>query len=890
MRRDLYEFGSPGADLIRSGPEYDYVGASLGADIVYGGAGNDRLMGGTDANAYYGEEDHDYIRTGPAVATAAVAAADTDRIEGGEQSDNLFGGVGNDIVYAGKATDDINLGGTNAQGDWILGGKGDDQVFGSRELDFVNGGGGRDIAFGGAGDDVLLGDGDNDFFLNTTSIPFTNADIGKAARHTWVNNSWQTRTASMLGPGEAISVPLTPDRHFEWSITRTGDAFTFTPAVSHGTLVRVDTEGASDELHGGPGSDWMAGQAGDDTLFGEDGDDRLFGDDPVALPAGSLPGKDVLRGSNGNDRLFGNESDDALYGDDGDDVLYGDDDADTVGGQDRLFGGRGNDKLFGGRGADVLFGNDGDDNPLVGEAGDDEIYGDAGNDVLVGDGGSGTAGNDRLHGGDGNDQLMGENGNDHLSGGAGADQLSGDAGDDTLVGGIGADTLTGGAGNDRYQFGYGDDSGPGETVITDSSGMNRIAFEAGVFPQQVRLQVSGGDLVVLYGDSDRIRVAGGAAGGVIGTYEFGDGRVLTHAELMNLVAGTKDGSMKAMAPTDFGDLIEGGANADMLSLLGGHDVGYGAGGNDTIDGGPGDDVLDGGDGNDQVRGNTGSDRLYGGRGVDTLEGAAGDDDLFGGAGDDNQNGGPGNDDLVGGQGNDQLFGDEGDDLLHGGPGADLLQGGNGSDVYTFRYGDDPGASASPGTLIDDAASSISNTIRFEEGIRVEDVHLQMGSDTNGTLTVSYAAPGGAPGVFRVKCGVGGVVINRFEFGSHSSFTFSQMLARENLGNPVQVAGCPAPHTPGAVALLRTATHGECGSHAEWQAPMQGSTSFYAVNLSCTGPGGPLARRITTTDTQFYSAYPCMRAGDVDISVSACVTDQSCGPASTTRIWDNPQCN
>jgi len=42
----------------------------------------------------------------------------------------------------------------------------------------------------------------------------------------------------------------------------------------------------------------------------------------------------------------------------------------------------------------------------------------------------------------------------------------------------------------------------------------------------------------------------------------------------------------------------------------------------------------------------------------------------------------------------------------------------------------------------------------------------------------------------VKCGFGGVVLNRFEFSDGSFYTLQQMLERQNPGAPVNSPSCP----------------------------------------------------------------------------------------------------
>ena len=771
-RRDSYPGGSPLGDLIRSGGQTDDISAGAGNDVIYAGAGTDRVMGGQGADTIYGEEDNDYIISGPAVtADPAVIAGDTDVAAGGPGTDLISGGLGDDVLYAGTPGDAIDEGGANAQGDWILGGQGNDQIFGSSEQDFLHGGADADIIVAGAGDDVVLGDSNYNFALNGTTVQFDNAHPGQAARHEWnaAASSWTSRLTGSLPPGDFVSITLTPFTHYQWSLGRSGDDFTFTPVMARpaGQLVRVAEGGGNDILYGGPGNDWMAGQTGDDVLFGGSGDDILFGDDAIPLPAGSLPGNDVVYGGEGNDRLFGGIGDDALHGEAGDDVLEGD------AGADMLRGGTGADTLRGGEGSDWLEGGDGNDPELSGGDGDDVIWGGTGNDVLRGDGpGATSPGNDILFGEEGDDLLYGDAGDDVLDGGEGYDILEGGEGNDLLIASSGGDLLRGGPGNDRYRFASfsNSDATYAESRIEDASGTNRIVFGPTIFPATVTLTVAGSDLRMRYMDLYGALIVGGASGGVIQEYEFSDGRVFTHAQML-AGSGREFATMGNLspltAPSSGNDYIEGTSGDDIIDGLAGDDVIFGEGGNDTLDGGDGDDLLDGGMGNDTLFGRVGDDRLYGSEGNDILDGGDGADRLYGGEGNDELIGGIGDDELNGNAGNDTLYGGDGDDVLHGGTGIDRLEGGAGHDEYVFADGDD----LLPGTVIIDSGS---NAIRFEFGIWQEDVSLRAAPDGT-TLLVHYRQS-----VVEIPNGVSGGVIDEFRFAGGTSVPFEQMYDEDHI--------------------------------------------------------------------------------------------------------------
>jgi Ca2+-binding RTX toxin-like protein len=166
---------------------------------------------------------------------------------------------------------------------------------------------------------------------------------------------------------------------------------------------------------------------------------------------------------------------------------------------------------------------------------------------------------------------------------------------------------------------------------------------------------------------------------------------------------------------DFGRVLDGTAEDDLILGDGGDDTIYGGDGNDVISGGDDNDALHGGSGNDfifgdlgndhlegdggddRMNGGSGNDVLWGGVGADTLDGGSDDDLLFGGAGNDNVSGGDGadrlwgdldNDYLNGGAGNDSLFGGDGNDTLDGGDGRDTLVADQGNNILNGQAGVD----------------------------------------------------------------------------------------------------------------------------------------------------------------------------------------------------------
>lgn len=128
-----------------------------------------------------------------------------------------------------------------------------------------------------------------------------------------------------------------------------------------------------------------------------------------------------------------------------------------------------------------------------------------------------------------------------------------------------------------------------------------------------------------------------------------------------------------------GGTINGDANDNFLTGLGGVDELFGFGGEDTLLGGGKNDLLFGGGGNDILNGQAGNDTLCGGTGADTARGGAGKDVLKGEKGNDNLLGQGGADKLLGGDGEDHLSGGKKNDFLNGGGKKDKLEGGSGND-------------------------------------------------------------------------------------------------------------------------------------------------------------------------------------------------------------------
>ncbi len=686
-----------GDDTLYGNGGDDWISGGYGHDRLYGGTGNDRLL--ADPYDYHPDPiPRPTLYSQPPTLDGkdyADGGEGNDRIGGGGNDDRLIGGAGDDEIWGDALTRGteiqnpdgsqtfVSLTGVLAPGDDVLeggdgndylsgdggddtldGGAGDDVLWGDSEVgltflypmapgdDFLSGGTGNDQLAGGAGDDVLLGGSGNDL---------------------------------LFGDDDGVGASLQGD---DWLEGGDGDD-------------QLSGRGGNDTLLGGNGVDVLFGGDGNDTLDGGDGDDAGFGgigDDEIVAGAGA-------------DQFDGEEGDDLLIGDAGNDLLIG------GAGIDSLDGGADNDLLLGGADADTVFGGDGNDE-LQGEAGNDFLAGDTGDDWIFG-----QEGDDEIFGGDGNDGLRGDDGVDQLDGGAGDDILVGDAdwqiggtgGNDVLIGGVGNDTLVGGGGQDTYVYGPGD----GADTIADARGEgNRLVFGPGISPDGLTLGVASGSLVVYVGSSGQTLTIGGFdaanvdAGSGIDTYQFADGTVLTHEQLV----------ARGFAFTGSlgNDVLTGATN-----------------GLNRLAGGAGDDTYIVNHVTDQVleTPSAGIDAVH--TSVDfTLPDFV--ENLFAAVPEGSSSvpvaltgnnlsnviqvvsGVPTDNRLQGRGGNDQILAFEGNDILEGGAGDDTLDGGSGSDTYVFGMGD------GVDVVIDQSTAGTDiDTIQFGPGVVPSDVRVRL---------------------------------------------------------------------------------------------------------------------------------------------------------------------
>jgi Ca2+-binding RTX toxin-like protein len=520
-----------------------------------------------------------------------------------------------------------------------------------------------------------------------------------------------------------------------------------------------------------PGSDLT----GDDLILGELGNDNINGGDGNDTIDGGV-GNDTVNGGNGFDTVDYTESLTNVIINLTTGIATSGDDTDQISSIEQFIGSEFNDTIIG----------DSADNILEGGDGEDFIKGGAGNDELYGDDSAGTIAAGELNNTvdysetttgvnvnlDAGTATGAESGNDTLSnfasvwGGSGNDVLTGDEFDNTFRGGAGNDTIAGGDGIDIIDFGS---ATAGVSVNLNSStasdgqgGTDTVSEIEGV------IGGSGND--TLTGTILEDFLSGGAGNDAIDGLEGAD----------TLNGGAGNDTVNGGAGSDtievgaegiaFGDVLDGGADADTLLNIGTDNiaiatwsasnnietinagvtptgplaiVGFadasgannsldfsattlvnvdfvdGGAGNDTIIGSTGDIDIFGGAGNDSLTGGGNKSNIEGNDGNDTITGGLSDNVLDGGAGNDSITGaGAGKNTLIGGDGNDILIGGTTENTFDAGAGNDTITGGDDKDFITLGAGvDTASAGAGDDTIsIGDEGLLLSESIDGGDGV------------------------------------------------------------------------------------------------------------------------------------------------------------------------------
>ena len=396
--------------------------------------------------------------------------------------------------------------------------------------------------------------------------------------------------------------------------------------------------GGDDMIFAGAGNDTVYAGNGNDVIYGEDGDDTIN--------AGT--GNDIINGGKGNDLLKGEEGSDTYIFNigDGDDTIYDNDASGNVQ-NDRIIFGEGitAESIIMNRVGNnlIIEYGDGDRITVQGEffnsnygieyiefadgtvididgirAEASRYIGTDGDDVLNGYNTTEKYNvNEYFDGGDGNDRINAGIGDDTIFGGNGDDIIYAGTGNDIINGGKGNDQLRGDAGDDTYIFNIGD----GDDTIYDydasgNSQNDRIIFGEGITAESIIMNRVGNNLIIEYGDGDRITVQGEFFNSNYGIeyIEFADGTVID-------IDGIRAEASRYIG-TDGDDVLNGYNTTEKYNV---NEYFDGGDGNDRINAGIGDDTIFGGNGDDIIYAGTGNDIINGGKGNDQLRGDAGDD-------------------------------------------------------------------------------------------------------------------------------------------------------------------------------------------------------------------------------------------------------------------------
>ena len=592
---------------------------------------------------------------------------------------------------------------------------GDDIIYGTDNNDIINGLAGNDNIYGQAGNDTLIGGAGDDYLVGGTGSD-TYFFEGNWGHDSIDNSSTDEKGANpdKIVFGEGI-LP------FDVTIQRQGndlilslhdgadtikvysyflDAGTTTNTVdtiefSDGTVwnydyVRVAWNAAPQSFGG---FTTLSGTNNNDTINGTSGSDFLSGE----------KGNDTINAGDGNDVIYGGEGNDALYGGAGDDTYiwnWGD-------GYDTIYDTGNNDTISFGQGItfnDLKFKSIGHNLQI-------QVKHDPTQGILISNFFNGlnykienmvfTNGETirlseiplTLIQDDTAEYIYGTEFGDTIYGNGGNDTIYANGGNDIIYGGTGNDDLRGGDGADTYVYNLGD--GLDKIMdLAESTACDTIRFGAGITADDLSYRAEGSDLrIVVKGEETQGLILRDYISNVPSyslssrnkIIEFADGSTIN----LNQVGLTLQQTARISATlTNYDDIVHmAEVSGNGVTTLDGDDIVYGSSYADTITSGNGDDIIYGGAGNDTIRGENGNDY------------------------------------LVGGTGND------------------YLDGGDGNDTYVYNLGD------GLDTIVDYAASTACDTIRFGTGITaadlsycVEGYNLKIiikGEETQGLILRDY---------------------------------------------------------------------------------------------------------------------------------------------------------
>ncbi|WP_291025866.1 calcium-binding protein [Hydrogenophaga sp.] len=350
---DDWQVGHQRADLLLGGPGRDQLWGGAGDDVIYGDLDastaqpNWGLQRSVLSDPSFDIDTHRVTTQGISYSNVDTSATgEGDVLHGGAGDDWLFGEGGQDRLDGGSGAD-VLFGGTDS--DWLEGGSGNDRLMGDNGAGSSDGHG-NDHLNGGAGDDRLWGDAGHDQLFGGEGDDRLSGDNTSSAAHLHGNDFLDGGTGNdtLWGNGGADQLLGGSGADVLWGDDDARDAI---DTAYHGQDLLMGEDG-DDALVGGGGADKLLGGEGHDVLYGDDLSDDLS----TYTVEASAHGDDWLDGGAGNDVLYGGGGRDHLLGGDGDDDLFGGDGDDTLDGGkgwNRLEGGSGDD-LYLVRGADLL--------------------------------------------------------------------------------------------------------------------------------------------------------------------------------------------------------------------------------------------------------------------------------------------------------------------------------------------------------------------------------------------------------------------------------------------------------------------------------------------------------------------------------------------------------
>jgi len=697
---DLEGFGNTLNNVISGNSGNNFLDGGTGADTLIGGAGNDTYIvdntGDTIIeNSYEGTDNvksnidltlganlenliltgsYNLAGTGNALDNAVTGNSGDNYLNGGAGADTMIGGAGSDVYVIdnigdvaseeyGQGTDEVRSSVTYTLGDNL-----ENITLTVSGIDGI--GNSLDNTLKGYSANTLIGGGGNDTYLlsayNTDVVEAVDGGIDTVS-------TWQIDYA--LG------------ENLENLILRGYNSYTGIGNALDNVLEDLTNKST---LQGGLGNDTYIVHTADTSVQENSGEGidlvKAYCDYTLSFWLENL----TLIGT-GNVNGTGNADDNIIQGNSGNNCLDG---------------GGGNDTLANGDGYDIYrfqenFGNDhvaasmsnfkdqvvftgiASSSAVITRSGDDFVI-QIGNNSVTFDDWYGTNPGNRIYNflfSDGTKTiggadnwvsslvLTGSETGEKLTGSTNFDIIYGLGGNDTISGGsYGWDTLAGGTGNDYY---YG-----GNVIEQDGEGIDTVDVNPGQNGEYT--MKANVENLIISGLSNMDNF-------ITGNGNELDNIITAVGGLARFIIYGQDGN-DTLYGNSFGDRLDGGAGADIMSGLGGDDYYYVDNIGDIVieDAARGDDVVYSSinytlganletlvltDTANYGTGNSLNNVLVGrNNGDDTLDGRDGDDR------------------LEGWNGNDILYGGEGNDTLTGGAGNDIFDGGDGNDTYVFALG------------------------------------------------------------------------------------------------------------------------------------------------------------------------------------------------------------